>query len=202
MSYTAAEEALDLKFGKTLAKYGLNGKSLFHLWIATHERDSAYMSTTKRPRITGVAGGTWRLTLPRVLYQAGIPPSLVDDMCDEETVDYLIQHYNDCLVPYAGLQEMIETLEAGGIEFWACSGASVARVKNYFDRSGIPMPLERIWDVTPVGTHKPHLEVYEYLMKERKAKDPAEVLIFGGESLVNGIQADVPSFSRMGRRRS
>ncbi|KAL7421488.1 hypothetical protein Q5752_004375 [Cryptotrichosporon argae] len=180
-SYSAGEEAIQAKLGPLLAKHGLSARVIFQLWLATHERDGAYMFTTKRPHIQGKGMSGWSITLPRILFQAGIPPDEIDAYLKNEDVEYILDEYLYNLHPRPGLAEMLETLEAGGIEFWACSGASTERVQTYFERAGIPLSPERIWDVqkTDLGLHKPHLEVYEYLLKERRAKNPDEVLIFG-----------------------
>jgi 2-haloacid dehalogenase len=123
----------------------------------------------------------WKMIFPRVLYQSGIPPEEIDAFASDEDIEYMVDQYLYALKPRPGLAEMLQTLKEGGIEFWCCSGASVDRVKNYFDRAGIEMPRERIWDVTPVGVHKPNLAVYKALMAEWQEKKPGEVMIFGGE---------------------
>ena len=124
----------------------------------------------------------WRAVLPRVLFQAGVPPQAIDGFYTDADVDAIMHTYQYGLQPRPGLKEMLATLKAGGIEFNTCSNASPDRVRSFFSKAGIEIDDARVCDVTSrVGVKKPRLEVYRTLMEECERKNPGQVVIFGGE---------------------
>lgn len=178
------EEAVQLRFGPKLAQYNLTAKVFFHFWLVTSERDSVYMLMTHRPSDTML--DRFSSILPRVLYQAGVPPSAIPGFYTQEDVENIIDAYLHHMRARPGLRDMLQTLKDGGVDFYACSDATPERVKGYFRQAGLLeefLPDERIVSVaSELGKDKPEEEVYQEVMKRYK-KDGDDVMIFGGELL-------------------
>lgn len=119
-------------------------------------------------------------TLTRVLFQAGIPASDLDDFFTPEDLEYIRDEYKK-LKPRDGLGEMMNTLREGGFEVWCCSDANVDRVKGYFDGAGVDMPLDHILSADIVKAGKPEPEVYKFAREKAGADKPGEVSVFAGE---------------------
>jgi hypothetical protein len=83
-------------------------------------------------------------------------------------------------------------LEEGGVEFWACSGASAERVQHYFELAGIPFDARRIWEDSTLGVQKPNRKVYEALKEDMEKRAPGQVVIFVGRcsALIVELRAD------------
>lgn len=122
-----------------------------------------------------------------MLFQAGVPQADLDRVCTKEDKDVLVDATLHRLRPREGLAEMLRVLEEGGVTFVTCSGASVSRVRNYFESVGIDLPSAQIYDSAPIGQHKPEMIVYETVLAEYQAKYPEETLIFSGRSVTQGF---------------
>jgi 2-haloacid dehalogenase len=107
----------------------------------------------------------------KTLESAGIPKSSFS----EASVDQLISHYSENLTPHPGLSEMMQTLRAGGFTVWCCSDGSPERVKGYFQKAGIDMPMENILSCDMCGAAKPDPRVYR-MAKEKVSG--ADVVVF------------------------
>jgi len=75
---------------------------------------------------------------------------------------------------------MMQTLRDGGFEVWCCSDANPDRVKGYFDRAGVEMPMENILSADMVKAGKPEAAVYKFAREKAGADKPGEVSVFAG----------------------
>lgn len=119
-------------------------------------------------------------TLRRLLYQAGVPVSALDDFYTEEDIEYIMGEYKK-LKPREGLGEMMQTLREGGFEVWCCSDANPDRVKGYFDNAGVEMPMDHILSADMVNAGKPEPVVYKLAREKAGSDKPGEVSVFAGE---------------------
>lgn len=178
VSYDNGAEAVQARLGDKLAIYGLPSRLLFYSWVTSTERDYSYLSQIKqyKPFFKIMSH-----TLKRLLFQAGVPATDLDDFFTDEDMEYITAQYLK-LKPREGLAEMMKTLRDGGFEVWCCSDANIERVKGYFDNAGVPMPLENILSADMVKAGKPEPEVYKFAREKAGADKPGEVSIFAGES--------------------
>jgi HAD superfamily hydrolase (TIGR01493 family) len=107
----------------------------------------------------------------KTMKDAEIPTSSIP----EADVDLLISQYSESLTPRPGLSEMIQTLRDGGFTVWCCSDASPERVKGYFDKAGIDMPMENLLSCNMCEAAKPDPRVYKMV---KKALGRADVTVF------------------------
>ena len=120
-------------------------------------------------------------TLKRLLFQAGVPESALEDFYTDEDMEFIRAEYLK-LETRTGLKEMFQILRDGGFEVWACTDASLERVKGYFDGAGVEIARDHIISADDIKAGKPEREVYEYA---RERAGSGEISVFAGESSVN-----------------
>ncbi|WWC59404.1 haloacid dehalogenase, type II [Kwoniella dejecticola CBS 10117] len=190
-SYDNGAEAVQTRLGHKLAKYGIPTKLLFYAWVCGTERDYSYLSQIKqyKPFFDILSS-----TLKRVLFQAGIPAEDLEDFFTAEDVEYIREEYKK-LKPRPGLAEMMQTLRDGGFEVWCCSDANVDRVKGYFDKAGVPMPLDHILSADMVKAGKPEPAVYKFAREKAGSDKPGEVSVFAASHAWDIAAAKSAGFS-------
>ncbi|ORY24895.1 haloacid dehalogenase [Naematelia encephala] len=173
-SYDTGAEALQTRLGPKLESFGIPSKLLFYAWVCGTERDYSYLSQIKqyKPFFQILSS-----TLKRVLFQAGVPESALDDFYTQEDVDYIMDEYKK-LRPRPGLGEMMNTLRGGGFEIWCCSDANPDRIKGYFDGAGVEMPVDHILSADMVKAGKPEAAVYKFAREKAGSDKDGEVSVF------------------------
>ncbi|WVQ74667.1 haloacid dehalogenase, type II [Cryptococcus sp. DSM 104548] len=189
-SYDNGALALQTRLGPKLAAHGISPKLLFYAWVCGTERDYSYLSQIKqyKPFFAILAN-----TLTRVLFQAGVPEEELDGFFTQEDVDYMMAEYQ-ALTPRPGLAEMMTTLREGGFEVWCCSDANVDRVKGYFDRAGVEMPLDHILSADMVKAGKPEAAVYKFAREKAGSDQPGEVSVFAASHAWDTAAAKAAGF--------
>ncbi|KAK4689718.1 hypothetical protein P7C73_g395, partial [Tremellales sp. Uapishka_1] len=190
-TYDTGAEALEARLGPKLAQYGIPSKLLFYAWVCGTERDYSYLSQIKqyKPFFQILAS-----TLTRVLFQAGVPASALDDFYSQEDVAYILAEYKK-LRARPGLGEMMRTLREGGFEVWCCSDANPDRVKGYFDHAGVEMPEDHIISADTVKAGKPEAAVYKYAREKAGSDKVGEVSVFAASHAWDIAAAKAAGFS-------
>lgn len=169
------------RFGPQLQKHGLQPQLFFHAVQLATERDEVYMNLANQKRVT--LPQRWMENFPKVLYQSGLTPAQVEEIFDEEGVKFVTDTWLHSMKPREGFAEALEVLKKGGVEFYAASGASPERVKNYFKKAGIEIADDHVVDFLSVGVSKPASAPYEFIFdKFGKGDAKQDVIIFQGES--------------------
>ena len=93
----------------------------------------------------------------RTLWMAGVeaPRSLAT----EQQRDLCIEGYSE-LELRPGLRECFAKLREEGFTVWCLTTGDVKRVRGYFERGGVDMPLENFISCDAVGVAKPALAAY------------------------------------------
>ncbi|KAK1925970.1 haloacid dehalogenase [Papiliotrema laurentii] len=190
-SYDNGAHALHARLGDKLAKYGIPSKLLFYSWITSTERDYSYLSQIKqyKPFLEIMSH-----TFTRILYQAGVPESDLEGFYTQEDLDYIVDGHRN-LKPREGLAEMMQILRQGGFDVWCCSDANVERVKGYFDKAGVEMPLDRILSADMVKAGKPEPEVYKFARQKAGSDKPGEVSVFAASHAWDCAAAKAAGFN-------
>lgn len=165
------------KFGDKLRSHGLHPQLFFHALQLAAERDLVYMDLAGQEPIS--LPERWLENFAKTLYQAGLSREVVDSIFNEDDAVYVTNAWVNRLRPRPGVAEMLEIFKEGGIDFYAASGASPARVRNYFDQAAIDLPDDRIVDFLSVGVHKPAAAPYKFIRE--KYGDKYDTIIFQGE---------------------
>lgn len=141
------------------------------------ERDYSYLSQIGHyQKFHDIFFGIFR----RVLFQLGVPPQDLDDnFLSKDDIDHMYKRYMQ-LTPRPGLTEMFQILRAGGFDIWACSDASVERVKGYFQGAGVQIADDHIISADIVGKGKPEAAVYKLALEKVDGNTPNDVAVFAG----------------------
>ncbi|KAJ6593223.1 HAD-like domain-containing protein [Mycena capillaripes] len=131
----------------------------FSAWTSNAEKDFQYLSVLQKFRSHSTL---LKKAFYRTLEDAGVSASSVGDA----DVDLLISQYSNNLTPRPGLSEMVQILRDAGFTVWCCSDASPERVRGYFEKAGIDMPMENLLSCNMCGAAKPDPKVYKMAKKE------------------------------------
>ncbi|KAL7419432.1 hypothetical protein Q5752_006270 [Cryptotrichosporon argae] len=171
-SYDAGAEKLNELLGDKLKAHGITAKLLYYSWITSTERDYSYLSQIKQYK---PFAKIMQHTFVRLLFQAGVPDPI--NFCTPEQVAEIIQAHHH-LKPNPGLEELLSILREGGFEVFCCSDANIERVKGYFDRAQIEMPLSNILSADMCAAGKPEPAVYKMAREKVGADEPGAVSVF------------------------
>jgi 2-haloacid dehalogenase len=94
----------------------------------------------------------------RTLYMVGIeePRKIIT----EENRHHCVQAYSE-LALRSGTKECFEKLRNAGFTVWCLTTGDVNRVRGYFERGGVHMPLENFLSCDTQGIAKPALAAYQ-----------------------------------------
>ncbi|KAJ6578911.1 putative 2-haloalkanoic acid dehalogenase [Mycena vulgaris] len=143
-------------------------KLFFAAWTANAELDFQYLSILDKfsPHST---------LLKKAFYKTLDAAGLPQDFLAEAAIDSLISQYSGNLTPRPGLSEMMQTLRDAGFTVWCCSDGSPERVKGYFEKAGIDMPMENLLSCNMCAAAKPDPKVYKMA---REKLGEADVAVF------------------------
>jgi len=136
----------------------------FSAWTSNAEVDFQQLSVVEKFRSHS---SLLKNAFYKTLKDAEIPESSVP----EAEIDLLVSEYSQNLTPRSGLSEMIHTLRDGGFTVWCCSDASPERVRGYFEKAGIDMPMENVLSCDACEAAKPDPKVYQMVKKELSHAD-------------------------------
>ena len=179
-SYDNGAKGIEERLGPKLAKYGLTSKVVMYSVVCGTERDYSYLSQIGQyKQFHTIFFGIFR----RVLFQLGVPPEdLDDDFLSKDDIDHIYKRYMD-LQPRPGLAEMFQILREGGFDVWACSDASVERVRGYFKGANVPIADDHIISADVVGKGKPEAAVYKLAMEKVGGNTSDDVAVFAGTNV-------------------
>lgn len=164
------------------------------------ERDYSYLSQIGQyKQFHTIFFGIFR----RVLFQLGVPPQDLDDnFLTKDDIDHIYKRYMQ-LTPRPGLTEMFQILREGGFDVWACSDASVERVRGYFKGANVQIADDHIISADVVGKGKPEAAVYKLAMEKVGGNKPEDVAVFAGTDVSSCyLRRDlIASVARLGLRR-
>ncbi|KAJ7496620.1 haloacid dehalogenase [Mycena latifolia] len=166
--YDSVCDHLQQMFQRTESGTAIPPKLFFAAWTSNAELDFQYLSIVDRYRSHSTLLKT---AFYKTLSAAGLPKSSLT----EEDVDQLIAQYSESLTPRPGLAEMMQTLRSAGFTVWCCSDASPERVKGYFEKAGIDMPVENLLSCNMCAAAKPDPRVYKMV---REKLSSADVTVF------------------------
>jgi 2-haloacid dehalogenase len=160
VSYDAFFNAIDERLGDKLRTEGIKAKLLGFAWMEAAEREYTYLS------ISGGYVPFWKVFQPlffRILWMAGIEEPRT--FCTEEDSLHMVEAYKK-LDARPGLQECFGKLRDAGFTVWALTSGDVERVRGYFLRSGVDMPLENFTSCDTLRVGKPDPKAYKALLEK------------------------------------
>ena len=159
VSYDAVFDALDTRLGDRLRAEGIKPSLLGYTWFEAAEREYTYLSISGRyVRFYDV----FKALFYRMLWMAGIkePRSFAAD----EDLEYILARFKE-LNMRPGVEECFRMLREAGFTVWAFTAGDVERVRGYFTRGGVDMPLENFMSCDDLRIGKPSPESYRPLLE-------------------------------------
>ena len=168
-TFDAFFAAIETRLGDRLRAHNINPQLFGYAWMEAAEREYAYLSMSHRYRpFLDIFGAIFY----RTLGFSGMkdPRSFASD----EDRDCLIESYHQ-LQPREGVDRAVQSLRDAGFTVWCFTTGDVARVRGYFLRSGIDMPVENFVSCDKTRLAKPALEAYQEVLSKF---DEGDVLWF------------------------
>lgn len=157
VSFDAYYAKIDATIGPALNKYNINAQSFGYTWMTASELEFTFLSISTRYK-------PYKLVLAalfyRTLHMMGVPISAQKAEFSDEQRDICIQGYSE-LELRPGLKECFMKLREEGFTVWCLTTGDVSRVRGYFIRGGVEMPLENFISCDGTGVAKPALASYD-----------------------------------------
>ncbi|CAI6088002.1 unnamed protein product [Clonostachys chloroleuca] len=160
MSYDVIFDAIDTRLGDRLRAQCIKPKLLGYTWFEAAEREYTYLSISGRyTRFYDVFKGLFY----RMLWMAGIEEPR--EFATDDDLAYILDQFMQ-LQARPGVAECFQILRDAGFTCWAFTAGDTSRVRGYFTRNGIDMPLENFISCDSLSIGKPALESYHPLLKQ------------------------------------
>ncbi|KAH2315311.1 hypothetical protein KXV47_001921 [Aspergillus fumigatus] len=149
VSFDAYFASIAATIGPKLSSHGITPKHFGYTWMTAAELEFTFLSISESYR---PYKDVMRALFYRSLFMAGVAqPRRV--FTEEER--------DACLAGYASLQlrpelvPALEKLRSAGFEVWCLTTGDVERVRGYFTRAGVEMPVERVLSCDGLRVAKP-----------------------------------------------
>jgi len=155
VGYQAFFDGVTKEIGPKLLEAGLSPQLFAFAWMESAEREFTYLSVSERyvPYLT-----VMRSLFYRILHMAGVKNPR--EFATDEQRDAMMKTYGE-LNPREGLKEAFELLRSAGFTIWCLTTGDIARVRGYFQKAGIDMPVKNFMSCDTKGVAKPALAAYE-----------------------------------------
>ncbi|KAF7594753.1 hypothetical protein BBP40_008460 [Aspergillus hancockii] len=154
VSFSAFYNRINDIIGVKLLAQNITPQHFGFTWMTAAELEFTFLSISERYKpyrevITAL--------FYRSLHMAGIadPRSFASDA----ERDQCVQGYSE-LELRPGIRECFAKLREAGFTVWCLTTGDTARVRGYFERGGVEMPLENFISCDSVGVAKPALAAY------------------------------------------
>ncbi|CAH0055456.1 unnamed protein product [Clonostachys solani] len=160
MSYDVIFDAIDTRLGDRLRAECIKPKLLGYTWFEAAEREYTYLSISGRyTRFYDVFKGLFY----RMLWMAGIEEPR--EFATDDDLAYILDQFMQ-LEARPGVAECFQILRDAGFTCWAFTAGDTNRVRGYFTRNGIDMPIENFLSCDSLSIGKPAPESYHPLLKQ------------------------------------
>jgi 2-haloacid dehalogenase len=165
VSFDAYYERIDTILGSRLRAHTITAKHFGFTWQTAAELEFTFLSISESYKpYKDVLRGLFYRTL--MLCGVADPRSFITD----EEREQCIEGYSD-LQLRPGCSECFQVLRDNGFTVWCFTTGDIKRVRGYFERAGVDMPLENFVSCDVAGVAKPALPAYESVYKQLGAND-------------------------------
>ncbi|KAH9908948.1 putative 2-haloalkanoic acid dehalogenase [Xylariomycetidae sp. FL2044] len=157
VSYDAFFDGVAQHLGAKLLGRGIPPRLFGFAWMESAEREFTFLSISGRYR---PYQDVFRALFYRILWMSGVeaPRAFATDA----ERDAVVAAYSGLRLR-DGVGEALAALRASGFTVWCLTTGDVERVRGYFLRGGVDMPLENFRSCDNQGVAKPALAAYEPL---------------------------------------
>ncbi|ORY58577.1 putative 2-haloalkanoic acid dehalogenase [Pseudomassariella vexata] len=165
VGYGAFFAGIEKHIGPRLREHGIPSQLFGFAWMESSEREFTFLSISER---YVPYKDVFKSLFYRVLWMSGIsdPRSFATDA----ERDAICATYSD-LELREGVKETFELLRKNGFTVWCLTTGDVERVRGYFLRARVDMPMENFKSCDAGGVAKPALAAYRPLFREFKEED-------------------------------
>lgn len=165
VSFDAYYERIDAVLGQRLRQHTITAQHFGFTWQTAAELEFTFLSISGSYK---PYKEILRSLFYRTLSLCGVsePRKLATD----EEREQCIEGYSS-LELRTGCRETFQLLRDNGFTVWCFTTGDVKRVKGYFERADVDMPLENFVSCDDVGVAKPALPAYEAVWNQLGAND-------------------------------
>ncbi|CAL5870231.1 uncharacterized protein PFLUO_LOCUS4466 [Penicillium psychrofluorescens] len=154
VSFDAFYNCIDRVIGDKLLAKNITARSFGFTWMTAAELEFTFLSISERYRpykdvITAL--------FFRTLYMVGVESPRT--FATEAERDQCVQGYSE-LELRPGTSDCFAILRNAGFTVWCLTTGDTKRVRGYFERAGVDMPLENFISCDTQGVAKPALAAY------------------------------------------
>lgn len=165
VSFDAFYDGIDKTIGQKLKIQNITARSFGFAWMTAAELEFTFLSISERykPYKEIMAALFYR-----TLFMMGVedPRSFATDAEQEQCA----RGYSE-LELRAGTKDCFAKLRAAGFTVWCLTTGDTKRVRGYFERGGVDMPLENFISCDTAGVAKPALAAYRPALAKFKEGD-------------------------------
>ncbi|KAL6247618.1 hypothetical protein RBB50_004966 [Rhinocladiella similis] len=160
VSFDAYYNTIDSVIGDKLRRHTITAKHFGFTWQTVAELEFTFLSISERYR---PYKEVMRAMFYRSLWLAGVsdPQSFATD----EQREKCIEGYS-ALELRPGCRECFQVLRDAGFTVWCFTTGDAKRVRGYFERAGVEMPLENFVTCDTGGVAKPALAAYRSVLNQ------------------------------------
>ncbi|EFQ89580.1 hypothetical protein CFE70_003036 [Pyrenophora teres f. teres 0-1] len=165
VSFDAYYDVIASVLGDKLVKYTITPKHFGFSWQSAAELEFTFLSIAGSYKpYKDILRGTFYRTL--MLAGVGDPRA---SFTDEER-DQCIEGYS-ALQLRPGCEAAFNILRDNGFTVWCFTTGDVKRVRGYFERAGVHMPMENFISCDGLGVAKPAMAAYQIVYDKLGAND-------------------------------
>jgi 2-haloacid dehalogenase len=165
VSFDAYYERIDAVLGDKLRQHTITPQHFGFTWQTAAELEFTFLS---------IAGSykAYKDVLRGLFYRTLSLSGVADPraLASEDEREQCIEGYS-ALQLRPGCQETFQLLRDNGFTVWCLTTGDVKRVRGYFERAGVDMPLENFVSCDTVGVAKPALPTYQAMWDRLGADD-------------------------------
>lgn len=160
VSFDAFYAGIDAAIGHKLRQRNITPQLFGFTWKDTSELEFTFLSISDRYK---PYSEVMKAMFYRTLWQAGIQDPR--SFATEDERDACVAAYS-ALTLRTGLMECFEILRSAGFTVWCFTTGDVKRVRGYFEKGGVDMPLENFVSCDTKGVAKPALAAYRFVLEK------------------------------------
>lgn len=155
VSFQAYFDKIHATIGPALLTHNITAQTFGYTWMTASELEFTFLSLSSRYK-------PYKLVLSALFYRTLHMLGVSDPkaIATKEERDVCIQGYSE-LELRPGLKECFAKLRSEGFTVWCLTTGDVTRVRGYFERGGVDMPMENFISCDSAGVAKPALAAYE-----------------------------------------
>ncbi|KEF54254.1 2-haloacid dehalogenase [Exophiala aquamarina CBS 119918] len=160
VSFDAFYECIDAAIGNKLRQHTITPKHFGFTWQTAAELEFTFLSISERYK---QYNDVLRSMFYRSLWLAGISDPRAFATDDER--ERCIRGYSS-LPLRSGCSECFQKLREAGFTVWCFTTGDIKRVRGYFERADVEMPLENFLTCDTKGVAKPALAAYKSVLEQ------------------------------------